>query len=641
MSSSTLVSLAMLRVNSDQHRDYLEYLRPFILDILVNESLKTTTVLEIHSHLLARFGLNIPEPSVHILLKRIARKHGFTKEDKVYTIPKGFSVKSNITIQKSEAERHIQAVVSGLIEFSQDTNAPIDSEDRKKATDCLIQFLSKFNILCLRAYLRGTALPNIHADEKTYNFLVGKYILHLQQIHPERFESFMILMQGHMMANALTCPDLAQVPDTYRRVTFFLDTPILIQLLGLDTKYKKNSIKNLIELLGNLKGKFAVFSHVKDELKVAIDNAANNLENPENTNSIVREARNRGKTKSDLLLFAEKIDDKLSEFKIVEEITPQYNNKNHNLQIDESAFESVLKAKVLYYSQKARENDINSVRSIYVLRKGLIPRTVEKSKAILVTSNTQFAKAAWQYGQEHEETKQVSSVITSFSLANMAWLKAPMGANSLPEIEVLAFAYAALRPSKELLDKYLKEIERLKREGDITPKDHQLLRNYKMDKELMNSTMGDEKIVNKYTIQEVLTKIENKIKEPEVEKFETEKKKHEQTKKALLKEKNRIQKMKNRSFWNCKKRAKRWSWFLFIIIVIIIVLVIYFISGNEFVSSFVGFLIPVINVLGIKIPSLQIRKILESQLFHKWFLKRAEKIIGLTLDKTNKPLKGK
>ena len=49
----------------------------------------------------------------------------------------------------------------------------------------------------------------------------------------------MILVQGHMYANALTCPDLAQIPDTYKNVTFYLDTKLLIRLFGLDIKYKK------------------------------------------------------------------------------------------------------------------------------------------------------------------------------------------------------------------------------------------------------------------------------------------------------------------------------------------------------------------------------------------------------------------
>src|SRR5690606_8746221 len=106
------------------------------------------------------------------------------------------------------------------------------------------------------------------------------------------------------------------------------------------------------------------------------------------------------------------------------------------------AFEGVLKDEVSYHNPRAKEDDINSVRSIYVLRSGTTPRNVEHAKAVLVTSNSGFAQAAFGYGKNHEESREVSSVITDFSLANMAWLKAPLGAPSLPMTEVIAFSYA-------------------------------------------------------------------------------------------------------------------------------------------------------------------------------------------------------
>ena len=66
-------------------------------------------------------------------------------------------------------------------------------------------------------------------------------------------------------------------------------------------------------------------------------------------------------------------------------------------------------------------------------------------------------------------------MITDFTLANTAWLKAPMGAPAVPTTQLLAFSYAALEPSTEFLGKYLKEIDRLEAQGTITERDHQLL----------------------------------------------------------------------------------------------------------------------------------------------------------------------
>lgn len=98
--------------------------------------------------------------------------------------------------------------------------------------------------------------------------------------------------------------------------------------------------------------------------------AAADVDRPDGRmSSIVKEARRNGRTKSDLLLIAEKIEDKLHELGIRVENTPRYRPE---LQIDEVAFENVLEDEVSYYNPRAKEYDINSVRSIYVLRRGYI-----------------------------------------------------------------------------------------------------------------------------------------------------------------------------------------------------------------------------------------------------------------------------
>ena len=122
---------------------------------------------------------------------------------------------------------------------------------------------------------------------------------------------------------------------------------------------------------------------------------------------------------------------------------------------------------------------------------------------MLVTNNSGFARAAFEYGREQEASREVSSVITDFSLANMAWLKAPLGAPSIPVTELLAFAYAALEPSTVLMDKYLKEVEKLEAQGEISARDHQVLRSSQLaHAELMNLTLGEEGALTEQTVSE-------------------------------------------------------------------------------------------------------------------------------------------
>ncbi|MBD3333037.1 hypothetical protein GF356_09300 [candidate division GN15 bacterium] len=566
MSSATLISLAMLKVNIDQGRDYLDYLQPFILQVLYDHRPSPVTDAVVRDHIRHDFGLEIPERTLQIVLKRLSRRHPLTRDSGVYNIT-GDLPNPGIATEKAAAQRHINAVASGLKEFSKDTARPITSDE--EALQAICAFLAEFNIPCLRAYLRGTAIPTIEKHNDALIVLVSQYVLSLQETDPERFDSFLVVVKGHMLANALLCPDLQNAPKTYKGVTFYFDTPLLIRRLGLEGQAKQTAAKNLITLLRNLGATIAAFTHTRDELERVIYGAANWVDSPDGRGAIVMEARTVGTTKSDLLVVAGQVDDKLAAADIDVVNTPRY---VRDFQIDESAFEGVLDDEVSYNNPRAKEDDINSVRSIYVLRSGSTPRNVEHSKAVLVTSNSGFAQAAFEYGKNQEETREVSSVITDFSLANMAWLKAPQGAPEIPVSEVIAFSYAALQPSKQLLDKYFDEVEKLKEKGTITERDHQLLRSSVVaQRELMNLTLGEEDALTEQTVYETLSRVTSEIKKEVSDKYKAEQASHHKTQQELATERAEKQAIQKRLYWRCLKKAKRYSWAIAIFVVLILV----------------------------------------------------------------------
>ncbi len=289
-----------------------------------------------------------------------------------------------------------------------------------------------------------------------------------------------------------------------------------------------------------------------------LDTAAAKIDAHDGRGAIVVEARRRETTKSDLLLLAARIDEELAHTGIQVKNTPRYIT---DVQIDENAFEKVLDNEISYTNERAKHYDINSVRSIYGLRKGTYPPTIEKSRAILVTSNSAFARAAWHYGQQHEASREVSSVITDFSVANVAWLKAPMGAPLLPKTEVLAFSYAALQPSSELLNKFLTEIDRLEEKGSISVRDHQLLRSdTRVFDELMNLTLGDEAALTEKTVLETLELISREIKKEETENLDIEKEAHRKTQDYLTTLRKQTEQIQESLYWRCHRKSKICAW---------------------------------------------------------------------------------
>ena len=551
MSTNTLTSLAILKVNVDQGKDYLDYLRPFILQVLVEKNPDPIIGGEISQYLRERFGLVIPERIVEIVLKRLSRHRSIKRESGVYR-KIGDIPDPRIAPKQAAAERHIDAVLSGLRQFSQSTIKPISSNEAAIVAIC--GFLAEFGITCLRAYLRGTAIPSLGESPQTDIVLVSNYVQQLRQTDPERFDSFLVLVQGHMLANALMCPDLGDAPNTYNEVTFYLDTPLLVQRLGAEGKARQDATRELIGLLRNLGGKVAAFSHSREELQRVLQGAAEYLEAADGRGAIVFEARKRGTTRSDLLLLAESVDDKLLDAGIEVLATPPYIKDS---QIDESVFQNILDDGVLYQNPRAKEYDINSVRSIYVIRANTPAPSVEKACAVFVTSNTAFARVAWEYGQQHEAFQDVSSVITDFSLANMAWLKAPMGAPEIPTTQLLASSYAALEPPRQLLDKYMIEIDRLERLGTITARDHQLLRSSPLVyPELMRLTLGEDAFLTAETVAQTLERVSNEIKKEESERLMEEREAHRRTCDVLNIERTRNQEVIKNIYWPMPSESK-------------------------------------------------------------------------------------
>ena len=67
MSAETLTSLALLKVHMDQGQDYLDYLSPFILHVLVIQKPDPIIDAIVKKYIKSDFGLEIPERAIQVL----------------------------------------------------------------------------------------------------------------------------------------------------------------------------------------------------------------------------------------------------------------------------------------------------------------------------------------------------------------------------------------------------------------------------------------------------------------------------------------------------------------------------------------------------------------------------------------------
>lgn len=506
ITADTLTSLAMLKVDLDhQHRTYVDYVSPFVVDLLNTDKPEIISDSTVADKRRSRFGLQVPTKGVQHVLRRMQKKGYLALEDGVFVVTSSLPT-STLSSSRAEAIRHIESVVAGVIE-----EAAVHHQEwsPEVATRAITTFLGRFTVDCLRTYVFNTALPTVPEKNSADLYIVSKFVTKAQERKDVAFESFIVLVKGLMYSNALLCPDLESLEKKFQDLAFYLDTPLLLNLLGLQGKDAKRSADELLALLKKLRGSLAVFSHTITETQQVIGAAASNLNNPRANGKVIEEARRSGLQLSDLIIARDTVDERMRQMGVSVKRTPDYVN---DYQIDEAEFHEALAEEIYYKGESALLNDINSVRSIYVLRQGRQPVRLEDAGAVFVTTNQSFAKAAFHAGRNHNSTREISSVITAYSLANIAWLKSPLEAPALPLSETMALCYAALEPSHDLFKKYVQEMDKLRDSGQISPREHEILRlSPSARDELMELTLGDEHALTVSSIKSILANVKATI----------------------------------------------------------------------------------------------------------------------------------
>lgn len=518
----TLTSLAILKVDiGEHHRNYLDYLGPFVLNILTVRKPEVVTDEIIADLLGSQFGLKVPIKGIQHLLRHMVRQGHLKKESEVY-FPTGTCPDVDLSAKQQEAAAQIQRVYTALCRFAPTVQPDfvwLDSD----AAKAIVGFLGHFAVDCLRTYVFNTALPHVPESAPKDIYIVSRFLQNAHEHERFLFEDFIVLVKGQMYANALTCPDLQSLSQKFDRVTFYLDTPLVLNLLGLQGEGRKQAALELIALVRELRGSLAVFEHTVMEIKGVIHYSADHLDDTRITNLVLREIRSGGLSLADLIIFMDQLENRLGDNHIAIHPTPPY---VYDVQIDQQAFEAALEEEIRYHGDHALQYDINSIRSIYVRRRGRTPVRLEDCMAVLVTPNSAFAKVAFEQGRTHNSSREVSTVVTDYSLANVAWLKAPMKRPDLPEKETLALCYAALEPSKELFQKYVKTMDELREQNQISADDHAILRSSPIAyRELMDFTLGDEEALTGRGMREIMDRVKRSLVEDHIRSTTEEKEK--------------------------------------------------------------------------------------------------------------------
>ena len=160
------------------------------------------------------------------------------------------------------------------------------------------------------------------------------------------------------------------------------------------------------------------------------------------------------------------------------------------------------------------QTDVRSIIMVYSERKGRTAVKVQNCGHIILTINGVLANVSKNY----ESNKSINSghipaCISADLFGALLWMFSPKSVLQYQKSKLLADCYAALQPSKQLLDKYIESLESAKNLGEIDEKKYLFMRSHSMVNDaLMNVTKGDYARFNDKTYLDVYEEIKSEAK---------------------------------------------------------------------------------------------------------------------------------
>lgn len=504
-----LTTLALIKTNIENKQEsILDSYIPFIRYYISKVGCVNIDILNLRASLADEFGFSIPIPSLKLMLNKMVRL------GEIQESPENNFKSKNIQFDHGEfdarraaAREVIGNLVTGLIQHAKDVNNfPMESSDAENA---LLEFMQSQSISCISSYVHEREIA-INGNVPHEQFCVASFVEFLRKNDRAGFDALVVITIGRLGANLLNGASVCDSTTSLKETTIYFDTPWLIKLLGFVGPDQQEMAIELLSMCKELGAQTATFTHLRGELDNVLYQVEGMLSgsmiipprNGKKDTDVYSFCKERRISKSDVSLWRSALDDKLNEHGIAVYESPQ---SIAEYSISDTQLREAMDDVGLHSREDTKRTDIDSIYAIYQLRKGVSPRSIEKSIATLCTTNSTLSRAAFVFGKSQDNTFEVSSVVTDFSLCNLLWFKFPSKLSQLPEKILTANCSAAMMPTPEYIAKFDSELNKILAQGQISETTFRNFRyNTSARDHLLNLTKGDPDELTEEQIQAVI-----------------------------------------------------------------------------------------------------------------------------------------
>ena len=465
---SPLLHLALLEtLKSDEIHDEIDLFLPFIAVTASEVGKQIINEIDIQEKLLQSFGFKPPLSAVKVLMTR-ARKRGLLIKENHAFIP----CNEKIVIWKNSFEDKKEDVIVSLNslkkEFINFTKEKFDKTiTMDEAEKLLIRFIEAnvSSVISERAYRKSELNDTI----KNTDHLIASFISNIHHYQPVLLEHFSRCVKGMLLANYLFYADKVTNKKTYAGISLYLDSPIVLGLLGYSGNQARETYNDFLKLLRSLQINICIFDRTLDEIEGLLCAWKNDLS---------RKCYNRFNTKTLEWLRSTGYDPVRldTEIKLLQKSISVFGIKiihgfrvNKKYQCDESGLQLAISNR--FSPDKNYEHDTICISRIHNMREGRIIHSLNQKFSVFVTHNIPLQKLAYDFFKDEIGRDSIPLVVSEQWMTAMFWLKNPDIYGNLPQEQLLSTAYSLLYTDDRFWNSFLARLEGIKKRGDISEDD--------------------------------------------------------------------------------------------------------------------------------------------------------------------------
>lgn len=507
----SLISFAILSTEwHEERKDYLDLFIPFFLQCIDQQrnSSSVISLKKIKERLKEEFGINLLSNVVEMIARKVAHEGYITIKNNIcYRTDKVIDTK--IFVDKREmAERHQKELFQGIASYLEE-EYPSFKFEKNVLEDVFIQYLCKYGRGIVVSSFENKDLEEID-QEQLYKYYIGKFIAYVKVNNKTYFKYIQEIVYGAMYATALFMQENVrniQVKSKIQNLKVFLDTPLLLYVLGYSGEEFQESVSELISILKSLGVEIGYWQHNIDELRSILDAYERHYDQGtlEQSRNFEYFLMNRI-TPLDISRFKATLNTDLDKMGIFLQEDVEISQEE---MVDRDLFEKYLKENMLYRSGDRRMNDVNSICYTYKLRSRKDFRRIENCEYLFVTQNHTLALLAKKYFNENRSKDEYPAIIDDTLLTSIVWIKSETDGEKILNSKIIADAWAAQNVPESFWEKCVEEIQKLMEHGDINQEQVYLLQyDIFARKQLYEKTDGDVEKLNMCDINGVLKQVE-------------------------------------------------------------------------------------------------------------------------------------